>query len=187
MAARPGLVPVAAAPRLNYLRVFFTRFLLYLGTALGLSSCREQLYDKQLRLLYQDTIPRITPRQLIVRQTAGEKIYLLDTRSEPEYAVSHLPGARFLNYKSFHSDQVRDIPAAATVVVYCTIGVRSEKAGLTLKKAGYQHVYNLYGGIIYWQNKGFGLTDKNNNFTARVHTYNRYWSVWLTNGVKVYD
>tara|TARA_B100000768_G_C11171243_1_gene328804 strand:+ start:178 stop:360 length:183 start_codon:yes stop_codon:yes gene_type:complete len=40
------------------------------------------------------------------------------------------------------------------IIVYCTIGYRSEKISEELKLKGYKYVYNLYGGIIQWVNKG---------------------------------
>lgn len=40
---------------------------------------------------------------------------------------------------------------ARAVVVYCRSGHRSMGAAGTLKKAGFEKVYNLTGGIVAWQ------------------------------------
>ena len=40
-----------------------------------------------------------------------------------------------------------------TIVLYCSIGYRSEKIGEKLVEMGYGHVFNLYGGIFEWVNR----------------------------------
>ncbi|GEO06771.1 sulfurtransferase [Adhaeribacter aerolatus] len=145
------------------------------------------LYDQKLKLLYKNTVPVISAATLnhLVAQKAP--VYLLDIRSPREYAVSHLPGARFFNYDTFEPAQVKNIPKNARVVVYCAVGVRSEEAGEKLKKAGYKQVHNLYGGIFSWKNEGFLVVNARQQPTDSVHTYNKYWSVWLRKGIKVYE
>src|SRR5690606_42136192 len=49
---------------------------------------------------------------------------------------------------------IYDIPKQSTIVVYCAVGNRAERIGEKLLKAGYKHVYNLYGGIFEWMNQG---------------------------------
>lgn len=154
---------------------------------LNLQSCGNFLYQKQLRLLYKNTVPVISPEKLATIIQQKEPVYLLDTRSAREYEVSHLAGAQFVDYESFEINQVRDIPREAEVVVYCAVGVRSERVGEKLKEAGYTGVKNLYGGIFAWKNRGFPVVNRAQEVTDQVHTYNRYWAVWLQKGVKVYE
>ena len=72
-----------------------------------------------------------------------------------------------------------------TIVVYCSIGYRSEKIAEKLRRKGYT-VFNLYGGIFDWKNKGNTVVDSLGNTTEKVHAYNEAWSKWLFNGQKVY-
>ena len=68
------------------------------------------------------------------------------------------------------------------VVVYCSIGYRSEKIGEQLQQLGYKDVHNLYGSIFEWVNAGNEVVDAKNNKTRKVHTYNRKWSQWVEDG-----
>ena len=71
--------------------------------------------------------------------------------------------------------------------MYCSLGVRSEDIGEQLKKAGYTNVFNLYGGIFEWKNKGFSVYNNDETLTENVHVCNAYWSQWLLKGNKIYD
>lgn len=114
-----------------------------------------------------------------------EEVILLDSRSPEEYEVSHLPGAKYVGYDNFSSDAVEDLDRDITVVVYCSVGYRSEKIGEKLQEMGFKEVYNLYGGIFDWKNNKNPVLN-NGIETDSVHTYNRSWSKWLLEGVKVY-
>ena len=72
-------------------------------------------------------------------------------------------------------------------MVYCSLGVRSEDIAEKLKKAGYTAVFNLYGGIFEWKNKGFSVVDLQNKETQKVHAYSKNWGKWLLKGEKIYD
>ena len=72
------------------------------------------------------------------------------------------------------------------IVVYCSLGIRSEKISEKLKAEGYSNVRNLYGGIFEWKNKGFEVFDSEGKETEKVHAYSKSWSKWLKNGEKIY-
>jgi rhodanese-related sulfurtransferase len=75
----------------------------------------------------------------------------------------------------------------ATIVVYCSIGVRSERIGEKVQKLGYTNVYNLYGGIFEYKNNDGKVVNDQNKITDSVHTYNKKWSVYLSKGTKIYE
>lgn len=154
----------------------------------SLFACGQKTYDEKLASLYKNTVPLIKPDSLSDMQKT-EKVYLLDTRSKKEYAVSHLQGARFIDYDDFDMNKVNDIPKDAKVVVYCSVGYRSERVGEKMKKAGYSDVSNLYGGIFQWKNENMPVVNPNGEVTDSVHTYNSRWGKWLEEGkgIKVYD
>ncbi|MBM1104705.1 rhodanese-like domain-containing protein [Aurantibacter crassamenti] len=116
-------------------------------------------------------------------------IILLDTREKAEYDVSHLKNAIWVGYNEFEIDSVLNkIPnAKSKIVVYCSIGVRSEDVGEKLQKAGYSNISNLYGGIFEWKNEGKLVYDTLGNETEQVHAYNKNWGKLLTAGEKVYN
>lgn len=109
-----------------------------------------------------------------------------DAREKEEYNVSHIRNARYAGFNDFSLSNVADVNKHQPIVVYCSIGKRSEDITLKLKKAGYTHVQNLYGGIFEWVNEGHPVYNLHNNTTDSVHAYSRFWGRWLDKGVKVY-
>jgi rhodanese-related sulfurtransferase len=108
-----------------------------------------------------------------------EDLVLLDAREKEEYDVSHLPSAQWIGYDDFDLDRVKEVNKRKPVVVYCSIGYRSEQIGKKLKKAGFEKVYNLYGSIFEWGNRGLPLMTSSGEETRKIHTYNRKWSKWV--------
>jgi 3-mercaptopyruvate sulfurtransferase SseA len=72
-----------------------------------------------------------------------------------------------------------------TVVVYCSVGYRSERVGERLKALGFRDVRNLYGGIFQWVNEGRPVYNATGP-TRQVHPYSALWSTWLRQGEAVY-
>lgn len=138
-------------------------------------------YGKMLNEHYKYTVPLMQPAELYKRMKAGETIYLLDTREGKEYAVSSIQGAINVGFLFYSQNRVAEVKKNDLIVVYCTIGARSETIGERLMKSGYNNVYNLYGGIIEWKNLGYPVY-QNGKETANVHVYSKKWGVWLTNG-----
>ena len=110
----------------------------------------------------------------------SEDIIILDTREIEEFNVSHIPGAVFMGYKNWNKSLINEIDQNKKVVLYCSIGYRSEKIGKKLKRAGFNHVYNLYGSIFAWVNAGHQVHDILGIPTPFVHGYNRSWSKWIS-------
>ena len=110
-----------------------------------------------------------------------EDFTLLDTREWDEFQISHLPGAQFAGYRNFNIEDWKDIDRNTPILVYCSVGYRSERIGAELKAAGYEYVYNLYGSIFEWVNKGYPIVDSSGQQTKELHTYNKRWSRWVEN------
>lgn len=113
---------------------------------------------------------------------------LLDSREPNEFAVSHIKNALNVGYNNFDLNTfTQQIPDKNTaIIIYCSIGYRSEKVGLQLIHAGYSNVKNLYGGIFSWINARHLIVDKHNNQTVDIHTYSKEWSQWVCFGNKIY-
>lgn len=158
----------------------------FLAGALALMSCgREKAYHAQLKMLPSFDVPTISADSL--HQLLEQKeVLLLDVRSAEEQAVSRLPGAVPLAYEYFSADQLEGVSKDSPIIVYCAVGYRSGEIGEQLKQQGYQRVYNLYGGILEWKNKGYGLVTPSGQPTDKVHTYSGYWSTFLEQGEAVY-
>lgn len=145
----------------------------------------QKKISRTLKQLNKESVPYISVDGL----SQNSDVILLDTRKKEEYDVSHLENAIWVGYKEFEIDSVLSrIPENnSEIVVYCSIGVRSEDIGEKLMKAGYSNVSNLYGGIFEWKNEGKIVYDTLGNETERVHAFNKHWGKLLTEGEKVYN
>ncbi|MFC4723331.1 rhodanese-like domain-containing protein [Geojedonia litorea] len=144
----------------------------------------QKSIDDLLRQTNHKGIPYISAQELAMPKT---KVVILDTREADEFAVSHLKNAILVGYNNFSVDSITNYVANKQfpIVVYCSLGIRSETIAAQLKKAGYTKVYNLYGGIFEWKNNNFKVFDSENNETDNIHVYSKYWGQWLTNGNKI--
>ena len=90
----------------------------------------------------------------------GRKVHLLDTRNDYEVEVG-----TFTNAIPAGIDNFRDFPEAVAklpesmkdepLVMFCTGGIRCEKAGPYMEQAGFKQVYQLEGGILkYFEDCG---------------------------------
>jgi rhodanese-related sulfurtransferase len=140
--------------------------------------------DTVLKKMNQNSVPYIQVENL----KKESNCFILDAREKNEYEVSHIKNALFIGYTKFNFKNVcKQIPEKnAKIIVYCSIGVRSEQIGEKLIKAGYTNVQNLYGGIFEWKNKGGEVVNSNNEKTEKVHAYDKNWGVYLKKGEKVY-
>src|SRR5450755_4930537 len=72
---------------------------------------------------------------------AGEKMILVDTREDNEWARGHIPNAVHLGKGVIERDIEKAIPdKEATVVLYCGGGYRSALAAYNLQRMGYRNV-----------------------------------------------
>src|SRR5215204_1327195 len=116
-------------------------------------SYAQNEFDRTLQSLYKNTVPLIRSEALFV-EISKSNMVILDTRSIEEFQVSHLSGAVFLDYDSFKPEEIKNINKNSRIVVYCSVGYRSERIGEQLIKLGFKDVNNLYGGIFDWINNG---------------------------------
>lgn len=135
----------------------------------------NKAFDEKISSTISFTVPVISPEEL--KQLDEAQVF--DTRKQKEYDISHIPNAQYLGYNDFDISRLDNIDKDSPIVLYCSIGYRSEKIGEKLKKEGFTNVYNLYGSIFEWVNQGNEVVDKNGKTTSQVHTYNRNWSQWV--------
>ena len=95
-------------------------------------------------------------RDIKKRLDAGEKMILVDTREDNEWAKGHIPGAVHLGKGIIERDVETTIPDKnATLVLYCGGGFRSALAADNLQKMGYKNVISMDGGWRGWTESGF--------------------------------
>jgi len=99
-----------------------------------------------------------TVRDTKRRLDAGEKIILVDTREDVEWARGHIPGAIHLGRGIIERDIEKTVPDKdAPLVLYCGGGYRSALAADNLQKMGYRNVISMDGGWRGWTECGFPI------------------------------
>lgn len=146
----------------------------------------SRAYAGLLRTLYRNTVPTVSAAQLAKELGTPQAPLLLDVRAPAEFKVSHLQGARFVHADSLATATLVGVDRDQPVVVYCSVGWRSERLGERLQALGFQQVRNLYGGLFEWVNEGHPVVNAR-GLTQDVHPYSALWSPWLKRGRKVYE
>lgn len=162
------------------------KIILYITILFSIVVSSQETLSELLTKYNNQSIPYISVQELAMPKTNA---ILLDAREQKEYNVSHLENAIHVGYELFNIDTVLNTlkDKDQKIVVYCTLGVRSEDIAEKLKDEGYTNVENLYGGIVEWKNNNFSVFNLEEKETENVHVCNEFWSKWLTKGVKVYE
>jgi len=95
--------------------------------------------------------------QLINREDA----IILDVREDNEYRDGHIVNSLHIPV-GYLNDRVKELEKykGKPIIVGCRSGQRSSQACVILKKAGFDTVYNLNGGVMAWKNDNLPLTRK---------------------------
>ena len=149
----------------------------------SLAQVNSGAYRALLNTLYKKDVPLVSCKKASQMTDA----LFLDTRAYEEFKVSRIANARWVGYEAFSLDKVKDVAKNKPIVVYCSVGVRSEKVGRQLLEAGFTNVRNLYGSLFEWVNQDYPIVDAAGKPTRKVHAYSRAWGVWLNKGEKVYE
>ena len=147
MAVPLGQEVAAKEPLLN-----MTQKLILIGLCLLWAKGFSQTSIKDVLNKFNDNaVPYITVDELTELETQP---ILLDAREPAEYNISHLENAIAVGFNDFEISKVASlkIDKDKMIVVYCSVGVRSELIGKRLLNEGYTSVFNLYGGIFDWVN-----------------------------------
>ncbi len=94
--------------------------------------------------------PAISPQEFKRWLDDNKDIAILDTRNDYEVQFGTFAGAINLGLKDFGEFPVKSqlLAKDKPIVMFCTGGIRCEKAAVYLTKAGFKDVYQLDGGIL---------------------------------------
>lgn len=140
---------------------------------------RNSTFELLLSAVLKNSVTQVTPEEV-----DPNVVLLLDTREKEEFEVSHLPGALWIGFSDFEESRIPLNPDNKQIILYCSIGYRSEKIGEKMQKMGYSEVQNLRGGAFRWVNEGRKMMNTQKQKTNDIHPYNAIWGVWLTAGNK---
>lgn len=107
---------------------------------------------------------------------------LLDARTEAEYEVSHLQGARRMDPYQPSLLGLMRFPKDTPIVVYSSAGYRGARVASWLGEQGYQNVQNLGSSLFQWANEGRPIY-QGDRPAGVVHPYDSRWGWgWLLEG-----
>jgi rhodanese-related sulfurtransferase len=153
---------------------------------LGVSLYGQETLDEVLKEYNHKKVPYIADIELQNLQQK-KNIVILDSRDLIEFKISHIEGAILVGYDNFKlSSLPESVNKNSPIVVYCTLGVRSEVIANQLIENGYTDVKNLYGGICEWKNKNYVVIDSIQRMTENIHVYSKKWGKWLKKGNPIF-
>jgi RluA family pseudouridine synthase len=99
------------------------------------------------------TSPKLPARTLKQWLDEGRPLTLLDTRNDYEVKLGTFKGAHTLGIDHFRQfpEAVDGLPAEMKqqpIVMFCTGGIRCEKAGPFMERQGFRNIFQLDGGIL---------------------------------------
>lgn len=102
----------------------------------------------------------VSPAEATLKMNREDAV-IVDVRETGEWSSGHIAGARHIALGQFDKrlselDKFKSRP----IIVCCASGNRSSSACKQLKKAGFEKVYNLNGGISAWLEANLPVTTK---------------------------
>ena len=101
-------------------------------------------------------VRQLTAEEVSARLLSPRRPFVLDVREPNEYSgeLGHIPGSRLVPLREL-ADRVGDLQAfkSGPTIVVCRSGVRSTTAAAILEGMGFEHVFNLQGGMVDWNDR----------------------------------
>lgn len=136
---------------------------------------KEEIVTSKLKVNIKNKGKHVSPKDLN-KLIEKEKIILLDTRNNYESKIGKFKNAIIPNINNFKEFKKlkKNLQKykSEKIVMYCTGGVRCEKASAFLKESGFKNVFQLEGGIINYINK---YPDK--HFEGRCFVFDNRMSI----------
>lgn len=136
---------------------------------------KEKSFHKMIKTMLSHSVDEVYAKDL----SYDSSIVYLDAREIKEYNVSRIENAQWVGYDDFDLSRVKKLDKDKEIVVYCSIGYRSEKIAEKLKAEGFTNVSNMLGGIFEWANYENKLVDSSSLKTKKIHGFSRAWGIWL--------
>ena len=127
----------------------------------GKVKIKKEVVPMGLKITKRKTKHHIEPSKWN-KLIANKKTILIDARKPFEFNVGTFKGAinpEINNFREFPK-YLKKLNKNKNIAMFCTGGIRCEKAGVYLNKKGFKNVYQLKGGIINYLKK----VNKNKSF-----------------------
>jgi thioredoxin len=98
------------------------------------------------------------PKEFAEKIKTTDHPQILDVRTPDEFESEHIDNAKNVNWNGDDFEaKAASYDKSKPVFVYCLSGGRSKKAATKLKELGFDTVYELDGGLLNWNEEGFGI------------------------------
>lgn len=105
-----------------------------------------------LRNKIDGLVDGVTPTEVQTVIERGDDVTLLDVRSPAELEQMRIDGAVNIPLGALRG-RLEELDRSKPVVAFCKISLRGYEAALILKKAGFEDVKVMDGGILMWPGK----------------------------------
>jgi rhodanese-related sulfurtransferase len=98
-------------------------------------------------------VPTITADEVQARLTSGDAAdqpLVVDVREPDEWAAGHIAQAQHIPLGQLAA-HISEMPHDRDIVLVCHAGMRSERATVLLRRAGYDRAINMTGGMEVWE------------------------------------
>jgi rhodanese-related sulfurtransferase len=105
--------------------------------------------------MFFSNVKEIDAKELAAWMEDTSKAFrIIDVREPMEIAQGSIPGAEPMPLSSL-GNRLGEIQSDQQVVFICRSGARSGQVCAYLSQNGFDHVYNLRGGVLGWAQNGF--------------------------------
>jgi len=120
----------------------------------GKVKIKDEVVPMEIKILKRKAKNHLEPRNWN-KFISNKKTILIDARKPFEYKVGTFKGSinpEINNFREF-PNYLKKLDKKQTIAMFCTGGIRCEKATIYLQKKGFNNVYQLKGGIINYLKK----------------------------------
>ncbi len=140
---------------------------------------RPEICSFKAKVDPRNSAPYITPSELDALYQHQEDFIMVDARNDYEYEVGKFRNAVSVDIHNFRefadAAQKLESQKSKKIILYCTGGIRCEKASAYLQEQQYPNVFHLKGGIIEYlnfKNKNQNVADTSNQDNNRNNNNN---------------
>ncbi len=156
-------------------KVLILFFTLFINLGLQAQGYKHKQFSKMVENLLSHTVNEVYAKDI----SYNSLVIYLDARELNEYKTSKIKNAQWVGYNDFDLTRVESLDKNQQIIVYCSVGYRSEKITEKLNANGFSNVTNMAGGLFEWVNYNNPIFDSTNITTKKIHAYNQEWGKWL--------
>ncbi len=133
---------------------------------------RKQLVAIEESVDVANTGTHLSPKEWKEMLETSSDHILIDVRNDYEWEVGHFDGAElpkcatFREFKEYADNLEATTDKKKPVMMYCTGGIRCEIYSAVLKEKGFEHVYQLDGGVI-----NYGLKEGTKKWLGKLFVF----------------